>query len=87
MAFLPAFIGGVFCGMIKTVEATYENGVSRLLEPLALPENTRVMVTIVAEFVGSEDTDRTFWLQASERALSQGWDNSQDDVFNGLLSR
>jgi predicted DNA-binding antitoxin AbrB/MazE fold protein len=32
--------------MTKTVEAVYQNGVLRLLEPLNLPENERVAVTV-----------------------------------------
>ncbi len=73
--------------MTKTVEATYENGVLKLPEPLALPENTRVMVTIEAEFVVSEDAERNLWLNASQQVLSKAWDNSADDVFNELLKR
>jgi predicted DNA-binding antitoxin AbrB/MazE fold protein len=73
--------------MIKTVEATYENGVLKLPEPLALPEKTRVMVTIEAEFIVSEDAERNLWLNASQQALSKTWDNSADDIFNELLKR
>ena len=73
--------------MTKTVEVIYENEVLKFSERLALPEKTRVMVTVETEFSGDENTDRTLLLQASERALSQTWDNSADDVFNDLLSR
>jgi predicted DNA-binding antitoxin AbrB/MazE fold protein len=35
--------------MSITVQAVYENGILRLMEPIALPESTTVSVTIVHE--------------------------------------
>ena len=68
--------------MTTTVEAIYENGRLLLARPLELPEKTPVRVTVEAS-----DTQRTAWLKLSEEALLKTWSNSDDDVFNELLSK
>ena len=68
--------------MTTTVEAIYENGKLLLLQPLPLPENSHVVVTIE-----SRDTEREEWLKLSEQSLTKVWDNADDDVFNELLSK
>jgi len=68
--------------MTKTVEAIYENGKLVLSQPLSLPEKARVRVTIE-----SGDTEREAWLKLSEESLLKTWDNTDDDVFNELLSK
>jgi predicted DNA-binding antitoxin AbrB/MazE fold protein len=73
--------------MTTTVEAIYEDGVLKLPRKLALPEKTRVKVTITSGAVGYEDVERTAWLKLSEEALTRTWDNSEDHVFNELLKR
>jgi hypothetical protein len=65
-----------------TVEAIYERVKILLPEPLSLPEKSHVRVTIE-----SGDTEREEWLKISEASLKKLWDNSADDVFNGLLSK
>jgi predicted DNA-binding antitoxin AbrB/MazE fold protein len=68
--------------MTTTVEAIYENGKLVLPQPLSLPENSRVRVTIE-----SADAEREAWLKLSEETLKKTWDNNDDDVFNELLSK
>jgi len=41
--------------MSKQIEAIYENGVLRPLEPLGLDEHQRVTITIAEEGTGEED--------------------------------
>ena len=75
--------GGTYTvGMTLLVDAIYENGVLRPLSPLALPEHSRVRLSVD----GPADDDRTQWLAQSERELMKAWDNSGDDVFNDLLA-
>ncbi len=69
--------------MIRTLDATYENGVLKLSGPLALPEKSHVLVTI--QTVDSDD-ERATWLKVSEDKLAAAWDSS-DDVFNALLKK
>ncbi len=67
--------------MTTTVEAIYEHGKLLLSEPLALPEKSRVRVTI------ESDAEREVWLQLSEESLRKTWGNDADDVFNELLKK
>jgi predicted DNA-binding antitoxin AbrB/MazE fold protein len=68
--------------MTTTVEAIYENGKLLLPQPLPLPENFHVLVTIE-----SKDAEREAWLKLSEQSLTKVWDNADDDVFNELLAK
>jgi len=68
--------------MTTTVDAIYEQGKLILLQPLSLPEKTRVRVTIE-----SSDAERENWLKLSESALLKTWSNDDDDVFNELLKK
>jgi len=67
--------------MSTTVEALYKNGKLILERPLPLPDKTRLLVTI------ETDPERGAWLRVSEEALVRTWDNSDDDVFNELLTK
>jgi hypothetical protein len=67
--------------MSTTVEALYDDGKLILQHPLPLPGRTRVLVTV------ETDPERGAWLRVSEEALMRVWDNSDDDVFNELLSK
>ena len=64
------------------IEAIYENGKLVLPQPLPLPENSHVLVTIE-----SKDAEREAWLKLSEQSLTKVCDNADDDVFNELLSK
>ena len=69
--------------MTATVDAIYEAGQLRLLQALALPEHTRVRVSVEPL---ARDEERQEWLAQSERTLSRVWDNEGDDVYNALLA-
>jgi len=68
--------------MSTAIEAIYENGMLRPLQPLGLPEHARVHLSVEA----IRDADRETWLAQSERRLREVWDNGPDDVFNELLT-
>jgi predicted DNA-binding antitoxin AbrB/MazE fold protein len=68
--------------MTTTVEAIYEQGKLILPQPLSLPENTRVRVTIE-----SGDTERENWLILSETALLKSWSHDAADIFNEMLKK
>jgi predicted DNA-binding antitoxin AbrB/MazE fold protein len=70
-----------FPTMTTTVEAIYENGKLLLPRPLSLPEKSHVRVTI------ESDMERESWLKLSEESLMKTWGNTDDDVFNELLSK
>jgi predicted DNA-binding antitoxin AbrB/MazE fold protein len=69
--------------MTATLNAIYESGHLRLMQPLTLPEHTLVQVRV--ETLDS-DPERAEWLAQGERRLSQVWDNDADDVYNDLLA-
>jgi predicted DNA-binding antitoxin AbrB/MazE fold protein len=68
--------------MSTAIEAIYENGLLRPLTPLALPEHTRVHLSVEPV---ARDPERAEWLAQSARRLRETWDHSADDVFNELL--
>jgi predicted DNA-binding antitoxin AbrB/MazE fold protein len=60
--------------MSKTLKAVVREGRIELLEPVDLPEGTKVLVTLLPD----EETE--FWLSASQVSLDTLWDNPEDDV-------
>ena len=60
--------------MLNTVWAVVREGKIEVLEPLDLPEATRVLVTVLSE------EDPQFWLNSSQSALDRVWDNTEDEV-------
>lgn len=68
--------------MTTAIDAIYEAGLLRPLQPLALPEHTRVRVSV--ETLPADDAERQAWLAQGERRLREVWDNDADDVFNEL---
>jgi predicted DNA-binding antitoxin AbrB/MazE fold protein len=64
--------------MRTAIEAVYENGMLRPLEPLDLAEHARVRVSV--ETV-ENDADRAAWLAQSERRLREVWEKDADDVL------
>lgn len=65
--------------MPKTVWATFSQGIVELSEPIAIPDGTRILVTILP------DDETEFWLKASQTSLAAVWDNDEDDVYAQLL--
>ena len=68
--------------MTVAVEAIYEDGLLRPLQPLALPEHAHVRISVETM---DADPVRAAWLAESERRLRETWGNDDDDVFNALL--
>jgi hypothetical protein len=64
--------------MPKTVWATFSQGKVELSEPIAIPEGTRILVTILP------DDESDFWLKASQTSLAAVWDNDEDDIYAQL---
>jgi predicted DNA-binding antitoxin AbrB/MazE fold protein len=71
--------------MSTTWEAVYEQGWLKPLKPSALPEHSRVHLTVTSE--AAEDEGRQEWRLHSERSLMPVWDNPADDVFHVLLKK
>jgi predicted DNA-binding antitoxin AbrB/MazE fold protein len=67
--------------VIKTIDATYEDGKLVLQQPLPLPEHAHVRVII------DTDSEREAWLNLSGESLRKVWDNDADEVFNDLLQK
>jgi predicted DNA-binding antitoxin AbrB/MazE fold protein len=65
--------------MSKTLKAVVREGRIELLEPVDLPEGTKVLVTLLPD----EETE--FWLSTSQVSLDTLWDNPEDDVYGQLL--
>lgn len=64
--------------MPKTVWATFSQGKVELSEPIAIPEGTRILVTVLP------DDESDFWLKASQTSLATVWDNDEDDIYAQL---
>jgi predicted DNA-binding antitoxin AbrB/MazE fold protein len=65
--------------MSKTLRAVVRAGRIELLEPIDLPEGTKLLVTLLP------DEEAEFWLSASQVSLDTLWDNPEDDVYGQLL--
>ncbi len=70
--------------MNVAIQAIYEGGKLRPLEPLRLAEHTVVQISLET---GSDDAERREWLAQGERSLMDTWDNEADDVYNVLLAK
>ncbi len=67
--------------MTSTVPAVIREGRIDTLEPIDLPVGVQVMVTIRS----AEDGE--FWQGASQGALLEVWDGTEDDVYAALLKK
>lgn len=65
--------------MFNTVRGIAREGKIELLEKTDIPEGTDVLVTILSD-------DTLFWLGVSQPSLSSVWDNTEDDVYEQLLT-
>ena len=72
--------------MTTKVEAHYRDGKLILPNPLPIPDNTLVRLTIETDG-DHPDATRSAWLKVSEESLRSVWDNENDDVFNDLLTK
>jgi predicted DNA-binding antitoxin AbrB/MazE fold protein len=70
------------CEMLQTVRAVIREGKIVPLEGVSFPEGAKVIVTLLPE----EDEPR-FWLSASETALIDIWENTEDDIYAELLQK
>ncbi len=68
--------------MLQTTWAVVKQGKIELMEDIPLPEGTRVIVTLLVE-----DEESQFWSLASQRSLSDVWENAEDDVYAELLQK
>ena len=73
--------------MRTTIQAVYESGVLKLPTALPLPEQTHVLVTIETPPDEAGDCDRAAWLNLSQAALANAWDDPADEVFDALLAK
>jgi predicted DNA-binding antitoxin AbrB/MazE fold protein len=65
--------------MLQTVWATVRDGRIEPVEPVELPEGSRMIITIIP------DEEPGDWLRISELALDTVWDNPEDDIYGELL--
>ena len=67
--------------MFSTVWAVVRSGKIEPVEPVELPEGSRLLVTLVSE------AESDFWLQASQPSLDAVWNNPEDEVYAQLLEK
>lgn len=67
--------------MLQTAWAVVKKGKIVLMENITLPEGAKVIVTLLVE-----DDESQFWSLASQRSLSEIWDNAEDNVYAELLA-
>lgn len=73
--------------MTTTVDTIYEGGKLILPGPLPFPEHAHVRITILGDEAELPHSERPEWLKMSEESLKGAWDNTDDDIFNELLSQ
>ena len=66
--------------MLSTVPAVAREGQILLLEPINIPEGTRMLVTLL-----NDDDDTRFWQNISQLSLDAIWNNDEDDIYAELL--
>ncbi len=68
--------------MLQTIWAVIHNGKIEPLDDITLPEGAKVIVTLL-----SEEEDTQFWSSASEKSLTEVWENTEDDIYAELLQK
>jgi hypothetical protein len=66
--------------MLQTTWAVVKKGKIVLMENITLPEGAKVIVTLLVE-----EDELQFWSLASQRSLSNVWENAEDDIYAKLL--
>jgi hypothetical protein len=62
--------------VLNTLWAVVRGGKIELVESAQLPEGARALVTLLPQ-----EDESSFWMGASQTALADVWDNTQDDVY------
>ena len=77
--------------MLMAVEGVYRKGVVELLEPVSLPEESRVVVTVLPLKTGPVDLQARGMMreQAAElrgqfETFAEDWDRPEMDVYDAL---
>lgn len=68
--------------MLQTILAIVHNGKIEPVEPLALPEGTKLIITTLPDDVEEEE----FRMNISNAGFALVWDNEEDDVYKELLN-
>lgn len=66
--------------MSNTVRAVIKDGKIAPIEPIDLPEGTKLLITTL-----SDDDD--FWREVGQESLKRIWDNPEDDIYAQLLDK
>jgi hypothetical protein len=67
---------------MRTFLGVLRQGKIELLEPVPLPDGTKLLVSLVPQ-----DSEETFWRQVSDQSLASVWDNAEDDIYAALLEK
>ena len=68
--------------MLQTLWAVIREGKIEPLEDVKLPDGMQVLVTLLPD-----NDERSFWQSASESALTDVWDNQEDNIYAVLLQK
>ncbi len=69
--------------MLSAVWGVIRDGKIEALEPMKMPEGSRVLITVLED----SDEEVQLWQRLSEESLKAVWDNQEDDVYAELLQR
>ena len=67
--------------MLITHWGVVQQGKIQLFDKIKFPEGAKVLVTIIP------DDEQQFWLGASESAIDEIWNNTEDDIYEQLLEK
>ncbi len=77
--------------MLTAVEGVYRNGIIELLEKVSLPEEARVVVTVMPPSPGLVDLqargitrEEAAKLRGQFEAFAEDWDRPEMDVYDAL---
>ena len=67
--------------MLKTFQTQFRHGKILFSNEIKIPENTVLYVSY------KDPSENDFFLNASETALNNIWNNSEDDIYEQLLKK